>query len=44
MGQHTARIWVDRGRGEQGTYVLAPKWKKNWRKAKHTMNAGGLNL
>ena len=33
-----------RRRGERsGTYVLAPKLKKNWRKAKQTMNAGVLS-
>ena len=41
---HGAHGGEQRVRGREETYVLAPKLKKNWRKAKHTMNAGVLNL
>ena len=41
---HGADGGEQRARERKGTYVLAPKLKKNWRKAKHTMNAGVLSL
>ena len=40
---HGAHGGEQRASGREGTYVLAPKLKKNWRNAKQTMNAGVLS-